>query len=352
VNIPQNNAKLELQEMSELSEIIQAAHSDALSDDTWLNILGMVQRLVDADTSGGVFGNAPTMCLEKRVTLGVNPDLSEWYDAHCSAGAMMADMAQARGLNVWRPTDVLGKSEWEASAICNDLRTEFGLGEPIYISCGAAGKLSARFWFMKDSSKDDFTERDAHILNILQPHFCDALRLGQTVLEGNAYRDAFRQAWSPRFICDSSGKITEISAAARRLVEETDAEFGDVVADIEAISCGMVARRAECEFAELIGQRRRFTMSPIASPNTKMAYTLFIHSASHLNRILSRSMEACSFSQREVEVATLLVEGMSNQQIADKLFVAETTVKDYVATIFQKLGVSKRTGVLPRLLGF
>lgn len=341
-----------MSEVAALSEIIQAAHSDALSADVWLDILDMVQRLVDSDVSGGVFTNAPTICLEKKITLGVSPDLSEWYDAHYSAGAMMADMAEARGLNVWRPSDVLGKSEWEASAICNDLRTDFGLGEPIYISCGSPAQLSARFWFIKDCSRDDFTERDAHILNLLQPHFCDALRLGVTVLEGNAYRGTFHQAWSPRFICDSSGKITEMNAAARRFVEETDGKFRDVVARIEAICRGMVARRAECEFAELVGQRCRLTMSPIESPNARMAYTLFIHSASHLRGTLSRSMDACGFSKREAEVAKLLVEGMSNQQIADKLFVAEATIKDYVAAIFQKLDVSKRTSVLPRLLGF
>jgi DNA-binding NarL/FixJ family response regulator len=49
-----------------------------------------------------------------------------------------------------------------------------------------------------------------------------------------------------------------------------------------------------------------------------------------------------SLSPRETEVFGLLARGMSNREIADRLFLGETTVKTHVARILTKLGVRDR----------
>jgi DNA-binding CsgD family transcriptional regulator len=49
---------------------------------------------------------------------------------------------------------------------------------------------------------------------------------------------------------------------------------------------------------------------------------------------------------REAEVLELMVEGLSNSEMATKLFVGLPTVKSHVASILRKLGVRDRTGAV------
>ena len=51
-------------------------------------------------------------------------------------------------------------------------------------------------------------------------------------------------------------------------------------------------------------------------------------------------------SQRELEVALLVVRGCSNKQVARELGVCEGTVKLHVRSIFRKVGASSRYSLI------
>ena len=46
---------------------------------------------------------------------------------------------------------------------------------------------------------------------------------------------------------------------------------------------------------------------------------------------------------RELEILGLIAAGMSNREIADRLFVSENTVKTHSSRLFDKLGAKRRT---------
>ncbi len=50
-------------------------------------------------------------------------------------------------------------------------------------------------------------------------------------------------------------------------------------------------------------------------------------------------------SGRILRSCSVIVEGKTNKQIAASLFLSEHTVKDYVSSILQKLGFSRRAEV-------
>jgi DNA-binding NarL/FixJ family response regulator len=55
------------------------------------------------------------------------------------------------------------------------------------------------------------------------------------------------------------------------------------------------------------------------------------------------STGAAALTERERQVLAMLAGGLSNRRIAERLSIAENTVKAHVATIFGKLGASTRT---------
>jgi len=52
---------------------------------------------------------------------------------------------------------------------------------------------------------------------------------------------------------------------------------------------------------------------------------------------------ASQLSEREKEVLGLLAKGLSNAEIAARIYLSEGTVRNYVSSIFEKLGVEDRT---------
>ena len=56
-------------------------------------------------------------------------------------------------------------------------------------------------------------------------------------------------------------------------------------------------------------------------------------------------------TEREREIATLLAEGLTNRQIADKLYISEGTVKNYISSIYDKTGIHDRVKLVVALSG-
>ena len=48
-------------------------------------------------------------------------------------------------------------------------------------------------------------------------------------------------------------------------------------------------------------------------------------------------------TKRELEILELIAQGLSNREIADKLFVSENTVKTHSSRLFDKLSARRRT---------
>jgi LuxR family transcriptional regulator, maltose regulon positive regulatory protein len=53
-------------------------------------------------------------------------------------------------------------------------------------------------------------------------------------------------------------------------------------------------------------------------------------------------------SEREMEVMRLILAGLTNQEIAEELFISLNTVKSHIKNIYKRLDVSKRAKAIAR----
>jgi len=73
-------------------------------------------------------------------------------------------------------------------------------------------------------------------------------------------------------------------------------------------------------------------------------YSLILPQEKQRNRDLAHNQQPTEdiLTQREVEIITLVGDGLSNSQISSQLFLAEGTVRNHLSRIYEKLQVESR----------
>jgi NarL family two-component system response regulator LiaR len=82
---------------------------------------------------------------------------------------------------------------------------------------------------------------------------------------------------------------------------------------------------------KLTGKRERTVVKEVAVPSPEP----FVRD--------DKRREDLGITRRELEILELIALGMSNREIAEKLFVSENTVKTHSSRVFDKLGARRRT---------
>lgn len=110
---------------------------------------------------------------------------------------------------------------------------------------------------------------------------------------------------------------------------------------IEAGAVGYVLK--EIELSRLIDAIRHVA-NGMSMVNPQVIRYLLGYVAAAQHAIVRDAARALGISDREIDVLTELAHGNSDKQIAQSLFVSESTVKTHLRSIYRKLGVHNRAG--------
>lgn len=79
-------------------------------------------------------------------------------------------------------------------------------------------------------------------------------------------------------------------------------------------------------------------------PMISTVMTELIHARA--KKMDSEALKIAELTVREREVTALVAEGMRNRQIGERLFISEKTVRHYLTSVFDKLGVADRLALM------
>jgi DNA-binding NarL/FixJ family response regulator len=137
---------------------------------------------------------------------------------------------------------------------------------------------------------------------------------------------------------EATRRLSERSPAPTVLVLTVSTAQADVIDALEAGAAGYLLKDSPSD--ELAGGIRAALEGD--TPLSPRVARILVERARLRSGGTAQARQVASLSERELEVLSLLAEGLDNSQIARTLFVSTTTVKHHVSSIFTKLGVANR----------
>ena len=132
--------------------------------------------------------------------------------------------------------------------------------------------------------------------------------------------------------------------AALRRVRREATSTGIVVVAADDHPTSLQARQALNAGADAYVARKAADRS--LAPAVRAVLAGFVCAPREVRRLIAKP----TFSHREKEVLSLLVAGLTNREIAGRLYLAESTVKSHLMSAFSKLGVRSRKDAASLLL--
>jgi DNA-binding NarL/FixJ family response regulator len=146
-----------------------------------------------------------------------------------------------------------------------------------------------------------------------------------------------------------AARIVGLAARAEGDAEAASEAFERAANGLDALGMPFDAAVARLDWAETDGTDRvrddlqlfdRLGARPAADRARQLLRRLGIRPT-----VASRTRQADELSPREAEIAQLVAEGLSNMEIAERLFISHRTVTTHLQRIYQRLGVTSRTGL-------
>ena len=136
---------------------------------------------------------------------------------------------------------------------------------------------------------------------------------------------------------EATRRLVETSPSTKVLVLTVSADEADVTGAILAGASGYVLKDGAIEEV-VAGIRAVAAGQSLISP--RVASFMLEHLRESTAEV--RELVGTRLSRRELEVLGLLAEGRANQEIADRLVISQSTVRNHISSILLKLQVENR----------
>ena len=275
-------------------------------------------------------------------------------------------------LNAWedareqfapRPVAVLSVAtggDLSRDRLSRDFLGPAGAGDLMSAPLVADGVCWAQLYIYRDGSGRYFTEEDAGFVAGVAPMLAARLRGG---LRGSAcYDDAFEPG---TIIVDQELSVVAATQAAWDWIDRLGLERPNDAEPLPGFIYGVAMRvamsrpegdepprAARVRLQAADGRWALVRVAPLVSGAREASGYAVTLEPARSKDLIPLLMRAWLLTPREREVASLVVDGLSSEDIARVLFISWHTARDHIKAIFAKTGVSRRQDLVAALAGY
>ncbi len=309
---------------------ITASLSSSLDPDAIRELVAQdLLELLRADCFASYIWDPATEKFGRRVALNMAADNLSQYERYyqfCDPITLKLQQQKSATLvSQIMPQRELVKTEFFNDFLYQD-RLYYGIN--LFAYDGDLNIGDWRIWRYKN--RPNFDAREAQILNLLQPHFVNALRNSRVHQQISAF-PADQQLAQFEFL---NGSLVGQNESAIAFQEKTPIGlFNGLMKQIKLIA----------KSGKSTGSFGIYSIS-IRRPQTNISRFVATVYSNPKTSVDSRWIAAAfGLTKREAEIVLLLIQGDSDQEVAQKLTITFHTVRTHIKNIFKKLNVTNRS---------
>ena len=189
------------------------------------------------------------------------------------------------------------------------------------------------------ASAEDACARGLRLVAALALH--ETVRLGASATVADRLTDLARDAEGDAFL------VQAFAAHAKALCASDAKGLGAVAALFESLGADLLAAEAWTEASAV--SRSKGHANEASAATARAETTLDRCEGARTPALVPQTILAPTLTPRQRDVAALVAGGLSNREVADKLYVSLRTVENHLYHVYAKLAVSDRKDLARRL---
>lgn len=227
-----------------------------------------------------------------------------------------------------RIMDYIPESLHAETEYCRDFQSPQKIFYEACISSYYRKNAIAAWGIHRSKTMGDLSENEMKTIDLLLPHFAKAMHKIDMI-------ERERPSGSGTIIINDDGRVLYMDENAKKILKGHSKD----------ISGELIASR---EFTTETGDRYKVT-TEFEGKSLMQKIIHLEHTASPEFGLVSKLADF-GLTKRQREIVILVIRGLSNREIAEKLFISEQTAKDHLQDAFEKIGVNRRSKLIAKLL--
>lgn len=346
-----------------VSDIVYAGHDGLSSDDSWAYISDLLTKLIPSDSSVVVFCNSDEGLPRIGPVKGLGETFGRDYASYFYKTDFTLERALAMGKKVYRPVDVIPADDYRNSELYVDFLRPHGVSASILANIGSMPTNSVWIGLAREGGPEQYSDEQLELFDLVQRHLTQAYdnscRVAHLEREFGFMRAGMDQFARPIMIFEDNGRMIFMNQATQEFCKKRSTSEEDVMELVQATARGLIGRGMDERPGNLLfkniilGNKRCIVeTSPVVYDGRRTWITAIVDLTEHLRYVVRQSAQTFRLTNREIDICEELMRGLSNRDIAEKLFITEFTVKDHFKSITGKLHISNRTELALKLLGY